>query len=318
MIGSSLLTAITPEDLERLVLGVKSTRYKSQELKAKTKKSIARTLHALFEFTVNKRWRKDNPAAGLVKALTDPTASPDDVVIDQQDKTKYFDAAEAQRLLATCHEQFPDWYAFVLTGLQTGVRLGELRGLCYEQINWHGCYITVDQAYVKDRWTTPKNRKPRTVSMSRDLRAALRSRRLYRFDRSLGSVEALNGRRMHLVFPSRVGTPLQESRIGEFWEKLLEAAGLGYRVRHAMRHTHDSLLIQAGVPVAKIAAESGRSIEETTRTYLHFLPGGNREDAEVLAGLLGGTRKEKSWRGSDTTGSTRMNLKVVKRSATSA
>ena len=105
------------------------------------------------------------------------------MVVCPQDTSKYFKADEARKLLTTCHEQFPEWYAFVLTGLQTGMRLGELRGLCYEQINWHAGYVTVDQAYVKDRWTTPKNRKARTVTMSKDLRAVLRSRRLYLFNR---------------------------------------------------------------------------------------------------------------------------------------
>lgn len=51
-------------------------------------------------------------------------------------------------------------------------------------------------------------------------------------------------------------------------------------------------MIQAGVPPAKVAAESGRSLQETMRTYAHFMPGGNRADAEVLAGLLGARPKD--------------------------
>jgi hypothetical protein len=50
-----------------------------------------------------------------------------------------------------------------------------------------------------------------------------------------------------------------------------------------------TLFIQAGVRPAKVAHEAARLLEETMRTYAHFLPGGNREDAEVLASLLGRT-----------------------------
>lgn len=296
VLGSYLVTAVTAEDCERLILGVKSTRHEGKELSTKSKKSMARTLHALFQFAIEKRKRTDNPATLLTKAIDDPNASPDDGVVDPNDHTKYFTQDEAQKLLATCQVQFPDWFVFVLTGLQTGVRLGELRGLCYEQINWHGGYINVDQAYVKDRWTTPKNGKPRNVTLSRErrdgqddlpsLRTVLRARRQWRRDSSFGQVKALYGRPMHLVFPSAAGTPLQERRIGEFWGQLLGAAGLGYRVRHAMRHTHDSLMLQNGAAPAKVAAESGRSLHETMKTYAHFLPGGNREEAEMLSSLL--------------------------------
>jgi len=176
--------------------------------------------------------------------------------------------AQGEHVLATCREQFPEWHPFVLTGLQTGMRLGELRALRYDRINWRGGYITVDRAYVRGRTTSPKSGKSRTVSMSRDLRAVLYLR--WRRHRT-----------SEFVFPSRVGTALEISRIERFWTKLMDATELGYRTRHAMRHTHTSLLIQAGVPPAKVAAEAGRSLEETMRTYAHFLPGGNREDADA-------------------------------------
>jgi integrase len=73
---------------------------------------------------------------------------------------------------------------------------------------------------------------------------------------------------------------------------LLEAppwdAKLSHRKFRALRHTHTSLLLQGGAPPARVAAEAGRSLEETMRTYAHSMPGGNRAEAEVLAGLLSG------------------------------
>lgn len=276
VLGARYFTTVTIEDCERLVLGLTSGP-KKKPASMGLKKKVARTLHTLCKFGVRKRLRTDNPAAGLTEAISDPDAAPENVALDPQDHTKYFTADEAQHLLATCRrEGFPEWlYPFVLTGLSTGMRLGELRALRYDRINWRGSYITVDQAFVRSQVTTPKNRKMRTVSMSRDLRATLYLR--WRRHRT-----------SDLVFASRVGTPLMISRIERVWTKLLEAAELGYRTRHAMRHTHSSLLIQNGVPPAKVAAEAGRSLEETMRTYAHFAPGGNREDAEVLAGLLSG------------------------------
>lgn len=273
VLGKKLVTAVTPEQCEYVIKHLKPQRF-DRPLAQTTKMSIARTIHALFAFAVSKRKRPDNPAAGLSKIFRDGDVSPDDGVIDPKDNTKFFRPDEATHLLKTCRESFHEWYPFLRTGLQTGMRLGELRALRFDRINWRERYITVDRAWVKGRFTSPKNGKSRTVTMSRDLYAVLRLQRM-RF------------RQGELVFPSSVGTPLETSRVVRFWTRLLTKADLPYRTRHAMRHTHDSLMIQAGVPPAKVAAESGRSLQETMRTYAHFLPGGNREDAETLAALLG-------------------------------
>jgi len=105
--------------------------------------------------------------------------------------------------------------------------------------------------------------------MVRELRALLRLRwREYRdSDR--------------LVFTSQAGTPVD---IGNFRNRtrreILEAAELDYRKPHAMRHTHTSLLLQAGESPAKVADDAGRSLQETMRTYAHFLPAPARAGVE--------------------------------------
>jgi integrase len=271
VLGTRVVSEVAADECEHLVVNLTPKRFE-RPLAWSTKRSVARTLHALFSFAISKKRRADNPCDGLVAAITDPDVSPD-VAIDPQDHTRYFKAEEARHLLATCRATMPRWYPFLLTALQTGMRLGELRALRYDRINWRGGYINVDRNFVDGQWTSPKNRKSRTVSMSRDLRAVLYVRwRAHRRD--------------ELIFPSRVGTPLETSRLQRFWQRLLTAAELDYRKFHALRHTHTSLLLQNGVPPAKVAEEAGRSVEETMRTYAHFLPGGNRADAEVLAGLL--------------------------------
>jgi hypothetical protein len=101
VIGSRLVTAVTPEECEALVLNLKRRRGE-KPLSNTTKQSIATTVQALFSFAVEKRKRADNPAAGLARVVIDPDASPDNVeVIDPNDHSLYFPADEAQHLLAT-------------------------------------------------------------------------------------------------------------------------------------------------------------------------------------------------------------------------
>ncbi len=280
VIGSKLVTEVTPADCESLVLGMKRCRG-DKPLSNSTRKKVARALHALFSFAAKPKqgYRANNPAVGLQQDISDPAtdATADDPAIDPKDHTKYFTSEEAAHLLATCRTEFPKWYPFVLTALQTGMRMGELVALRYDRINWRGGYIVVDRAWVRGQITTPKNGKRRTVTISRDLRAVLYLR--WRQHRT-----------SELVFPSDAATHLDSHNFrNKPWTRLLRAAELDYRKPHAMRHTHDSLLLQAGKSPVKVAEESGRTVAETMKTYAHFLPGGNRDEAETLAGILNGT-----------------------------
>jgi integrase len=72
------------------------------------------------------------------------------------------------------------------------------------------------------------------------------------------------------------------------WRELLSEAELDYRTPHAMRHTHSSLLLQAGEPPAWVAAQAGRSLAVTMAVYAHFLPRQTGDAIDRLAGLLSG------------------------------
>ena len=276
VLGATAVAAVTSDDCERLILALKPAKRK-KALASSTKLHVVVTLQALFSYAMEKKKRPDNPASTLRNLAADPDASPDDDVIDPKDHTKYFTAEEASALLRSTMEHHREWYVFVRTGIETGMRIGELAALRYEHINWHGRYINVQANYVSGRFTTPKNRKKRTVSLSKELRKHLRLKRWRGHQAS-----------SDLVFPMPGGKPIDARHFRRrVWQQLVDSADLDYRTPHAMRHTHTSLNLQKGVAPAKVAAEAGRSLEETMRTYAHFLPGGNRDDADVIADLLG-------------------------------
>jgi hypothetical protein len=64
------------------------------------------------------------------------------------------------------------------------------------------------------------------------------------------------------------------------------AAGFEYRAPKSMRHTHTTLLLMAGKPIAWVAAQAGRTIAVTERVYFHFLPRHARGGAEALEEML--------------------------------
>jgi integrase len=162
--------------------------------------------------------------------------------------------------------------------------MSELVSLRYEHINWRGGYLNVQEAYVKGRSTSPKNRKKRTVSLSRELRARLRLRWREHRDST------------RLVFGNGT-TPVDFNNFrNRQWRDILEAAELDYRTLHAMRHSHTSLLLAAGENPVVVSAEAGRSLAVTMRVYAHFIPAPARTGAERLAAMLAGHKDTVSFR----------------------
>jgi len=139
---------------------------------------------------------------------------------------------EAEGFLAAVNEVCPEWYPFFLTALRAGLfRKGELIALKWDDLQFGADerdpnrYILVQQNYVYGKFTSPKNKKPRRVDMSRHLRSVLVE---LRDERLLAAMMA--GKMSiadDLVFPSQAGTVLKPDNIApRYMEPALEKAGL--------------------------------------------------------------------------------------------
>jgi integrase len=85
-----------------------------------------------------------------------------------------FTRDEAAVMVATARERLPEWYPWVLCGLRTGMRAGELLALQWGDFNWRHGYVQVQRNIVRGLQTSPKNHQSRRVDLSRQLRVALR------------------------------------------------------------------------------------------------------------------------------------------------
>jgi integrase len=81
---------------------------------------------------------------------------------------------EIAHLLAAAKEKMPHWYPFFLTAARTGLRLGELLALKWENVDLHSRLIVVSQAMSRGKIGT-KSGKSREVHMSQQLTDTLRA-----------------------------------------------------------------------------------------------------------------------------------------------
>ncbi len=188
---------------------------------------------------------------------------------------------EARVLLETIADRSPRHYPFFLCALRTGMRLGELRGLEWGDVDFRGGFIEVRRAHVKGQITTPKNGKSRRIDMSRQLAETLKDHLLERKKEALAKGW---GEAPEQVFVNEEGGIINESNLrNRVFFKALAKAGLR-RIRiHDLRHTFASMLIQNGESLAYVKDQLGHhSIQITVDIYGHLVPGANRQAVDRL------------------------------------
>jgi integrase len=95
-----------------------------------------------------------------------------------------------------------------------------------------------------------------------------------------------------LVFPSEVGTPLEERNVLRRFQRICEANELPKLRFYDLRHTHASLLIHEGVHPKKISERLGHSsIKLTMDTYGHLFEGSDHDSADKMDKLLAPTKQ---------------------------
>jgi integrase len=91
----------------------------------------------------------------------------------------------------------------------------------------------------------------------------------------------------NLLFPSMIGTPLNQRNLLRSFKKVLHESGLREIRFHDLRHTAASLMLNHGIPPLIVSKRLGHSkISITLDTYGHLLPGMQQETADFIDGLV--------------------------------
>ena len=255
-LGLRRVSSIRRADCRELVAACRA-----KGLALTTVRGIARTLSVLLAAAVEDELLPANPALRLGQHLRrgdEPAPEPDP-----------FTRTEAEHLVAVAAESFPAWHPWLLTGLRTGLRAGELLGLQWDDVDWRGRFLQVTRSIVRGKLTTPKNHQRRRVDVSPQLRAVLR-----RWRAQQSAAWLARGRtRPVWIFSSSAGTRLDEANVRKAFNHVLDRAGFHRRGPHQMRHTFASLLLQAGAPITYVSRQLGhRDSAITLRVYAHWLP----------------------------------------------
>ena len=182
------------------------------------------------------------------------------------------------------------YYLLFYTALYTGMRLGELLGLRWCDVDLNMASLSVVQALYKRRgiceMREPKSsHSRRQIALSPSLTLLLREHKAEEQAQRILLGKPLAD--SDLVFAHPDGRPLDPGVVTHTFTRVLKKAGLAHIRFHDLRHTHATLMLKQGIHPKIVSERLGHaSIAITLDTYSHILPGLQEAAAKRFDELL--------------------------------
>lgn len=192
---------------------------------------------------------------------------------------------EADRILAAARGT--ELEVPVAIALGTGMRLGEILGLRWTDIDFDNALLRVKQTLQVDRtFGTPKSyRSRRSIPLPKFLLKALRTHRARQSEQRLVAGTAWQD--LDLVATRADGSPTDPRRVSRLFTQLAKENGFDFTF-HGLRHAYASLMLASGVDLKVTSDLLGHStIGITADLYTHVSERLHREAAARLDALLG-------------------------------
>lgn len=195
------------------------------------------------------------------------------------------------------------YYNLVNLALATGMRISELRGLSWNNVNFSKRYINVREQYIQtvddDMFDEPKTEKSkRKISIGSAVIEELKSFRKYQKEYGDFWGDQFDNK-YNLVFTNTVGNPINLTNFRKrYFKKMLAVAGIadGFTI-HSMRHTHASILLKNEINPLVVSERLGHSsVTVTMNIYAHVLKGMEQTAPTAWEAIL---NSQKSFTGND-------------------
>ena len=209
-------------------------------------------------------------------------------------KKKYYDDNQCKILLENLEQLYEEQIKYktaIILTVFTGVRLGELMGLEWNDIDFRNGIVSINRSsqYLADTGVFTK--LPKTESSIREVAipdfviSLLEEYKLwYEEQKSLYGELWINSNRLFVQADVK---PMHPSTISKWFVKFIEQIGLPVINFHGLRHTNATLLIAQNIDVAVVAARLGHAqITTTLNFYVHPIIAHNKKASYVLENLL--------------------------------
>jgi len=202
----------------------------------------------------------------------------------------YTEEQAAQLLMAVEGTRLDALYQVILS---TGMRQSEILALKWSDLDWKNKTITIRRQLVRNAKTKAEyftdvktNAGMRTITLGEFTIQKLRNHV------NLQEEERIHPLREQwiendLIFPSIVGTPMNQSNLYTNFKKIIREAGLPEIRFHDLRHTAATIMLNHGIPPMVVSKRLGHSkVTITQDTYGHFIPELHGDMADDMDGWI--------------------------------
>ena len=254
--------SVTTEDVEGFYAMLRKRFLKNgKALSENSARSYIRAVRAVMAWSVEKRMRFDNPCKDF--KLNKPSAPA---------RTRFASKAERDAFISAAGDD--DTMKFILfCSFHAGMRFNEI-------VQARADWFHLDKGFISIHKTdtfTPKNKKNRTVPISKTFREFLAT---FTMPDSTFIVEPErldNTGKYRYNFSGRwqETRKLAQAKLSEESQNVVD---LSWLCPHVARHTFASILAQSGVSIYKVALWLGDTVQVTTMHYAHLAPSDNAID----------------------------------------
>ncbi len=212
----------------------------------------------------------------------------------QKAKRPCYNDEQCRALLKGLNELEPKdikYKVAIILDVFTGMRLGELMGLEWEDVDFKNQEITINKSslYLPEKGVFTKSPKTdssyRNVSIPDSVVEMLQEYKLWYDNQKEQCGEFWNN--SNRLFVQDDGSPMFPDTVSKWFKKFIQQIGLPVINFHGIRHTNATLLVSQNVDIAAISARLGHaSITTTLKFYVHPLAANAKSAGLILQNLL--------------------------------
>lgn len=257
--------------------------------------NIVKTLNKHLRTCLNDALKQGYITRNYCSLVTMPKVESENISTEKE--IVFFTPEEQKNFIASL-DKHRNKALFVLA-LGSGLRLGELMALKWEDVDLENNIINVNRAISqiskvgKDgsrTWSIlehpPKTKSSiRTIPIPSTVKEVLKTHKKQQNKEKLKHGELYQDNR--LIFCTELGNYIDTRNLTRSYARALAKADIEHKKFHSMRHTYATRLFESNVPIKTVQALMGHSdITTTMNIYTHVIPEKMTEDVQRLNHLF--------------------------------